>query len=212
MGDKGLSQTHQLRSIADGSGLFFRQLLWLSRLLRWHIVSLLQSFGSTSSPLVPAIGTSPGKIRCESTLTHLAVFIRSIYQANNVAIVFAVISFYVLDFALNGLQASLRNLLLDIAPPNQLNTGNAWHSRMTNAGNIVGYGFGELDNESPCISSSFHISGFLPLAKLPVIRLIKGSQFRRFCIICIVILVITVSITCVCHKEEERPRKEQSHR
>ncbi|KAL9712853.1 hypothetical protein Ac2012v2_004092 [Leucoagaricus gongylophorus] len=115
-------------------------------------------------------------------------------KANNVAIVFAVISFYVLDFALNGLQASLRNLLLDIAPPNQLNTGNAWHSRMTNAGNIVGYGF-----------------GFLPLAKLPVIRLIKGSQFRRFCIICIVILVITVSITCVCHKEEERPRKEQSH-
>lgn len=51
-------------------------------------------------------------------------------------------SFYVLDFALNGLQASLRNLLLDVAPPSQLNAGNAWHGRMTNAGNIVGYGFG----------------------------------------------------------------------
>ncbi|KXN86414.1 General alpha-glucoside permease [Leucoagaricus sp. SymC.cos] len=114
-------------------------------------------------------------------------------KANNVAIIFAVISFYVLDFALNGLQASLRNLLLDIAPPNQLNAGNAWHSRMTNAGNIIGYGF-----------------GFLPLAELPIIRLIKGSQFRKFCIICIVILVITVAITCVCHEEEERPSKQRT--
>ncbi|KAJ3563370.1 hypothetical protein NP233_g8982 [Leucocoprinus birnbaumii] len=114
-------------------------------------------------------------------------------KANDVAILFAVISFYVLDFALNGLQASLRNLLLDIAPPNQLNAGNAWHSRMTNAGNIIGYGF-----------------GFLPLAELPIIRLVKGSQFRKFCIICILILVITVAITCVCHEEVERPSKAQN--
>lgn len=63
-------------------------------------------------------------------------------QAKNTAIGFAVFSFYVLDFALNGLQASLRNLLLDIAPASQLNAGNAWHGRMTNAGNIVGFGFG----------------------------------------------------------------------
>lgn len=58
------------------------------------------------------------------------------------AIGFAIVSFYLLDFALNALQASLRNLLLDITPPEQLNAGNAWHSRMLNAGNIVGYGFG----------------------------------------------------------------------
>lgn len=58
------------------------------------------------------------------------------------AIWLAIVSFYLLDFALNALQASLRNLLLDVTPPEQLNAGNAWHSRMTNAGNIVGYGFG----------------------------------------------------------------------
>lgn len=58
------------------------------------------------------------------------------------AIAFAIVSFYLLDFALNALQASLRNLLLDVTPPEQLNAGNAWHSRMLNAGNIVGYGFG----------------------------------------------------------------------
>ena len=54
----------------------------------------------------------------------------------------AVVSFYILDFSLNGLQASVRNLLLDIAPPSQISSGNAWHGRMTNIGNIVGYGFG----------------------------------------------------------------------
>ncbi|KAG5651968.1 hypothetical protein H0H81_006783 [Sphagnurus paluster] len=109
-------------------------------------------------------------------------------QAKNLAIGFAVVSFYVLDFALNGLQASLRNLLLDLAPADQLNAGNAWHGRMTNAGNIIGFGF-----------------GFLPLAKLPIIRLLGGNQFRKFCVICIVILVITVWMTCYFHEEQERP-------
>ena len=63
-------------------------------------------------------------------------------QVQDTAIGFAIVSFYVLDFALNALQASLRNLLLDVTPPAQLNAANAWHSRMLNAGNIVGYGFG----------------------------------------------------------------------
>ncbi|KAF5387983.1 hypothetical protein D9615_000522 [Tricholomella constricta] len=117
-------------------------------------------------------------------------------QAKTTAISFAVVSFYVLDFALNGLQASLRNLLLDIAPADQLNAGNAWHGRMTNAGNIVGFGF-----------------GFLPLAKLPIIRLLGGDQFRKFCVICIVILVITVWITCYCHEEQARqPMHQRNNR
>ncbi|KAG6903506.1 hypothetical protein C0995_005529 [Termitomyces sp. Mi166 len=116
-------------------------------------------------------------------------------QANNIAIGFAVVSFYILDFALNGLQASLRNLLLDVAPAGQLNAGNAWHGRMTNAGNIIGFGFVFTDEADV---------GFLPLAKLPIIELLGGTQFRKFCIVCIVILVFTVWITCYCHEEQER--------
>jgi solute carrier family 45, member 1/2/4 len=105
------------------------------------------------------------------------------------AIGFAIVSFYLLDFALNALQASLRNLLLDITPPAQLNAGNAWHGRMTHAGNIVGFGF-----------------GFLPLAQLPILRLLGGDQFRKFCVVSMVILIISVWITCFCHEEQERPR------
>lgn len=114
-------------------------------------------------------------------------------QANNTAIGLAIFCFYVLDFALNGLQASLRNLLLDVTPPNQLNAANAWHGRMVNAGNIIGYGF-----------------GFFPLAELPIIRHLGGGQFRKFCIICIIILVGTVVMTCYCHEEQERPVSHRS--
>ncbi|KAF9268105.1 MFS general substrate transporter [Marasmius fiardii PR-910] len=108
-------------------------------------------------------------------------------QVDNTAIGLAIVAFYLLDFALNALQASLRNLLLDITPTSQLNSGNAWHGRMTHAGNIIGFGF-----------------GFLPLEKLPLIRLLGGTQFRKFCVICIIILVITVWMTCAFHEEEER--------
>ncbi|KAH9938239.1 major facilitator superfamily domain-containing protein [Fomitopsis serialis] len=110
-----------------------------------------------------------------------------IKQVQNTAIALAVISFYLLDFALNALQASLRNLLLDITPPSQLNAGNAWHSRMLNAGNILGYGF-----------------GFLPLANMPILRLLGGDQFRKFCVVSMAILVITVWITCWTQEEKER--------
>ncbi|KAF8917872.1 MFS general substrate transporter [Mucidula mucida] len=118
-------------------------------------------------------------------------------QVANVAIGFAVTAFYLLDFALNALQASLRNLLLDITPASQLNAGNAWHGRMTHAGNIVGFGI-----------------GFLPLAQFPLLELFGGTQFRKFCILCIIILVVTVSITCYYHEEEERPaaKKESKFR
>jgi hypothetical protein len=108
-------------------------------------------------------------------------------QASSVAIWLAVISFYLLDFALNALQASLRNLVLDITPPEQLSAANAWHSRMSQAGNIFGYAF-----------------GFLPLASLPIIRLLGGDQFRKFCVLVMFVLVITVWITCYTQVEEER--------
>lgn len=119
------------------------------------------------------------RLACDSCLINS--------QVKNTAITLAVVSFYVLDFALNALQASLRNLLLDVTPPEQLNDGNAWHSKMTNAGNIVGFGF-----------------GFLPLAQLPLLRLLGGDQFRKFCVVSVIILVATVWITCWTQEEQSR--------
>ncbi|GJJ07487.1 hypothetical protein Clacol_001689 [Clathrus columnatus] len=104
----------------------------------------------------------------------------------NVTIGIAIVAFYLLDFSLNALQASLRNLLLDITPPEQLSSGNAWHGRMTHAGNIVGYG-----------------TGFVNLAAWPILRSLGGTQFRKFCVVGIVILVITVWVTCWTQEEPE---------
>ena len=43
-----------------------------------------------------------------------------------------------------SLQGSLRNLVLDITPGEQLATANAWHGRFSHIGNIVGFTLGEL--------------------------------------------------------------------
>lgn len=126
-------------------------------------------------------------VRSSSFVLCIALTSHIFIKVKRTSITLAVVSFYVLDFALNALQASLRNLLLDITPPEQLNEGNAWHSKMINAGNILGFGF-----------------GFIPLAQLPLLRLLGGDQFRKFCVVSVIILVITVWITCWTQEEQSR--------
>ncbi|KAJ1940304.1 hypothetical protein EC988_007072, partial [Linderina pennispora] len=58
----------------------------------------------------------------------------------------AVLAFYVLDFAINCIQACLRALLVDVLPASRQDQGTAWASRMIGVGNVVGYllGFADL--------------------------------------------------------------------
>jgi solute carrier family 45 protein 1/2/4 len=113
-------------------------------------------------------------------------------QAANLAIVFAVSALYILDFALNAMQASVRNLLLDICPAEQLSKGNAWQARLTHIGNITGFAI-----------------GFLPLDQIPIIRSLGGSQFRKFCVIAEIILVVTVWATCTTPEKERQQSLER---
>ncbi|KIJ56704.1 hypothetical protein M422DRAFT_57368 [Sphaerobolus stellatus SS14] len=112
-------------------------------------------------------------------------------ESKKIAIGIAVTAFYLLDFSLNALQASLRNLLLDVTPPEQLSSGNAWHGRMTHAGNILGYGF-----------------GFLNLTEWPILRSLGGTQFRKVCMVGIIIIVVTVWVTC--WTQEEVPQSQNT--
>ncbi|KAJ2878355.1 hypothetical protein IWW38_006344, partial [Coemansia aciculifera] len=57
----------------------------------------------------------------------------------------AVIAFYVLDFAINCIQASLRALIVDSLPMSRQDTGTAWASRMIGVGNVAGYLMGFMD-------------------------------------------------------------------
>ena len=47
-------------------------------------------------------------------------------------------------------------------------------------------------------------TGFLPLAQLPILRLLGGDQFRKFCVVSTIILVVTVWITCWTQEETAR--------
>ncbi|KAJ9114327.1 hypothetical protein QFC22_005779 [Naganishia vaughanmartiniae] len=107
--------------------------------------------------------------------------------AKDIAIGIAVTAFYALDFALNALQASLRNLVLDVTPGEQLQSANAWHGRFNHVGNVVGFAMGSLN-----------------LAKVPVLNLVGGGQFRKVCIVAILVLILTVWITCWTQEEQER--------
>ncbi|KAK8861283.1 hypothetical protein IAR55_002102 [Kwoniella newhampshirensis] len=112
---------------------------------------------------------------------------KSVRLVKNTAIGIAVFCFYCLDFALNALQASLRNLVLDITPGEQLASANAWHGRFNHVGNIVGF-----------------TMGFLNLSHVPIIRLAGGGQFRKVCIVALILLTITVWVTCWTQEETER--------
>ncbi|WVN90378.1 uncharacterized protein L203_105614 [Cryptococcus depauperatus CBS 7841] len=112
---------------------------------------------------------------------------KTVQIVKNTAIAIAVFCFYCLDFALNALQASLRNLVLDVTPGEQLATANAWHGRFNHVGNILGF-----------------TMGFLNLAQVPVIRLVGGGQFRKVCIVALFLLVISICITCWTQEEQEK--------
>ncbi|KAL8279909.1 hypothetical protein RQP46_007759 [Phenoliferia psychrophenolica] len=95
------------------------------------------------------------------------------------AIFLAVVGFYVLDFSLNGLQASLRALILDQSPRAQQVTANAWHGRMTHIANIFGY-----------------LAGYLNLGRWDAISWVGGGQFRKLAVLSCVVMSACVAVTC----------------
>lgn len=60
-------------------------------------------------------------------------------QANTTTIVMAVLMIYIIDFAINAVQACCRALIVDTLPVSQQQHGSAWASRMIAIGNIAGY-------------------------------------------------------------------------
>ncbi|RDA84457.1 hypothetical protein CP532_2139 [Ophiocordyceps camponoti-leonardi (nom. inval.)] len=57
----------------------------------------------------------------------------------------AVLTIYVVDFALNVVQSCARSLVVDTLPLEQQQTGAAWWSRMAAIGHVIGYAAGSVD-------------------------------------------------------------------
>lgn len=103
-------------------------------------------------------------------------------------IVVAVIGVYVLDFAINTVQAAIRAFIVDCAPAHQQEAANAMASRITGFGNIVGY-----------------IAGYIDLTKH--IGFLGKTQFQVLCAIASVLLSLTIFISTTIIKERD-PRLE----
>jgi solute carrier family 45 protein 1/2/4 len=103
-------------------------------------------------------------------------------------IIFAVLMIYVLDFSINCIQAGIRAFIVDCAPTHQQDTANAWASRMTGVGNIIGYMFGYVD-----LSKYLWFFG--------------DTQFKVLCVIASLAMTTTLGISCASIKERD-PRRD----
>jgi solute carrier family 45 protein 1/2/4 len=83
-------------------------------------------------------------------------------------------------------QAGIRCFIVDNAPSHQQETANAWASRLTGIGNILGYILGYLD-----------LPKYFPF--------LGGNQFQVFCALASVSLCATLSISCL-YIQERDPR------
>ncbi|KAI1417728.1 MFS general substrate transporter [Hypoxylon sp. FL1857] len=97
-------------------------------------------------------------------------------------IVVAVIWIYVLDVAVNTVQASIRAFIVDCAPPHQQEAANSMASRLVGVGNIIGY-----------------IAGGINLPKY--VWWFGSTQFKDLCAIASIALLSTVALSTTLIRE-----------
>lgn len=83
-------------------------------------------------------------------------------------------------------QAGVRAFIVDNCPPHQQELANAWASRMTGVGSILGYIFGYLD---------------LPR----ILPFLGNTQFKVLCALASISLVVTLALSCS-YIQERDPR------
>ncbi|KAK4189551.1 major facilitator superfamily domain-containing protein [Podospora australis] len=103
-------------------------------------------------------------------------------------IVTAVLWVYILDFAINTVQAAIRAFIVDCAPTHQQEVANAMASRFVGIGNIAGY-----------------MAGYIDLPK--TLWFLGDTQFKDLCAIASIALATTVCATVLLIRERD-PRLE----
>ncbi|KAL4912507.1 hypothetical protein BDW62DRAFT_194376 [Aspergillus aurantiobrunneus] len=99
-------------------------------------------------------------------------------------IVVATIMMWCLDFAINTVQAGIRCFIVDNAPAHQQESANAWASRLTGVGNIIGYIFGYIN-----LPKIFPFLGY--------------TRFQILCALASISLAVTLLISCLYIKERD---------
>ncbi|KAF9093521.1 hypothetical protein BGX23_003231 [Mortierella sp. AD031] len=119
------------------------------------------------------------------------IFGRDYDKLENATILMAVGSIYILDFAINCVQASCRTLIVDSLPSSQQETAAAWASRLMGLGAIFGYFVGNVN---------------LP----ELIPAFGDTQIKGLCIIDCLFLALTVGLTCFAVTERFMVRAEKA--
>jgi solute carrier family 45 protein 1/2/4 len=96
----------------------------------------------------------------------------------------AVVGIYVLDFAINTVQAAIRAFIVDCAPAHQQEAANAMASRIVGFGNIIGY-----------------CAGYVQLPKY--LWFFGHSQFKVLCAIASIALAATILLSTLVIKERD---------
>lgn len=103
-------------------------------------------------------------------------------------IIVAVLFVYLLDFAINTVQAGIRAYILDCCPAHQQEAANSMASRVVGVGNIIGY-----------------VAGFVDLPKF--MWFFGNTQFKVLCVIACLALSGTVALSVATIRERD-PRTE----
>ncbi|KAG5918042.1 hypothetical protein E4U53_004128 [Claviceps sorghi] len=90
----------------------------------------------------------------------------------------AILSIYVLDFAINAVMSCSRSLIVDVLPLEKQQAGAAWASRMNAVGSIIGYGSGAIN--FPRLFGTT----------------LGSTQFQQLTVIAVGVIVFTTGVTC----------------
>ncbi|GAA5911919.1 uncharacterized protein JCM6883_000734 [Sporobolomyces salmoneus] len=111
-------------------------------------------------------------------------------EEETVRMLIAVVSVYILNFSLIGLQTGTKTLAIDVAPPSQQQRTSALGNRLSDVCSILAYGVGAV-----------------PLDKLKFLSWIGGGQFRKLGYLATMAMILTVSITCA--TQHEKPQLQE---
>ncbi|GAA5891715.1 hypothetical protein JCM8208_007381 [Rhodotorula glutinis] len=114
-------------------------------------------------------------------------------RVKTVSLATAIVGVYALVAAYNALQASIRALVLDLAPAREQSSADAFLARNVNLANVCAY-----------------LAGALDLDEARPLRWIGAGQFRKLAVLSCVALTVTVAVTCFTQHEHERPELRSS--
>ncbi|KAL9006193.1 MAG: hypothetical protein Q9188_001072 [Gyalolechia gomerana] len=124
-----------------------------------------------------AIIVSMGLLVLGWTAEIVGFFIPESELRRLLTITLAVLSIYLVDFAINAIQSSCRSLIVDTLPIPKQQKGSAWATRMIAVGHLAGYGVSTVD-----------------LLKI-LGKTLGDSQFKQCCVIAAGMLLLSVGIT-----------------